>query len=493
MSDVQYDTRPEPDANTSDITSYLLTKNLTRDKPPLTSPTASTQQQPPAAPPDQSANFPPYQPGEPPPALRQVDPMAIGATRPDDRYTDPMEAINIFKNPAFVLAGLASMLTRAPITTALNAGAAAMKGFHQGQMDVYQQNKERFDENLKMAMEQNRVEIQRYNAAWDRRKEFNWEKVAPKMYEEAAARGDVLMTQALNSHNWELVEKILLGREQASNAYDKTLETMDARDQARAQEIERWKQDPSVIARAKAVKEYRQPYPTARSMNNFRDIATQELVDTGDPYDTQGYAARSKAIADMANSKSGAGARIISLNTAVRHFDTIDRLIDELGSGNNLLVNHAINELRAIRNDPAITNYEFAAEAVAKEIVKSLVPVGAGGVEERARIADAFSKDHSPAALHALVGTGRELLGSQMLSIKNYAYASHAGPEFEARLEPETRKALDVATGEQTPTGMPANIAKALKDGHKPDEIKQHLRIMGYDDRQIEQWFSAVK
>lgn len=231
MSDVRYDDRPEPDANTSDITSYLLTKNLTRDKPPLTSPTASTKEQPPPPPPDHTGEFPSYQPGEPPPALRQVDPMAIGATRPDDRFTDPTEAINIFKNPAFVLAGLASMLTRAPITTALNAGAAAMKGFHQGQMDVYQRNKERFDENLKMAMEQNRVEIARYNSAWDRRKEFNWEKVAPKMYEEAARNGDVLLTQALNSHNWELVEKILLGRETAEQKYNNLIANLNARAQ----------------------------------------------------------------------------------------------------------------------------------------------------------------------------------------------------------------------------------------------------------------------
>jgi hypothetical protein len=480
-----------------DVSSYLFTQNLTATPPPLSSPTAEapvTAPPPPPPPPDRTADYPRYQsefprvmpaPPTPGPLQQYNAPYA-----PADRYDDPMKA---FQNPMVLLAGLGSLFTRRPLTTALNAGAEAMKGYHQGQKDLYEQNHKTFEDNLKAAAEQNRVELARYKDAWDRKREFNWDQVAPKMYEQAARTGDTLMVQALNSHNWDLVEKILLGREKADDAYEATVQKEGARAAARQAEIERWKQDPSVQAAAKAVGDYRIPRPLARSMNNFRDIAIQELVDQGGTYDTGGYAARMKTISDLANSKTGAGARIISLNTAVRHFDTLDRLVDELGSGDNLLVNHAINELRRIRNDPAVTNLEFASEAVAKEIVKSLVPVGAGGTEERQRIADAFSADHSPPALHSLIGLGRELLGSQMQSIKNYAYAGHAGDDFERRIEPATRKALDIATGEQTPTGMPAKIAQARKAGYNDQQIRQNLSVQGYSDDQITQWFGAVK
>jgi hypothetical protein len=104
-----------------------------------------------------------------------------------------------------------------------------MNGFHQGQKDVYEQNKAQFDEQVKVAMEQNRIELARYKDAWDRRREMNWDEVAPKMYEQAAKRGDVLMTSALNSHNWDLVEKILTGRETAQERFEQMAALQDLR------------------------------------------------------------------------------------------------------------------------------------------------------------------------------------------------------------------------------------------------------------------------
>jgi hypothetical protein len=216
--DVAADTRPDPDATTADITTYLASKNL----PPR------GQQ---VTPVDHTKEFPSFKESAaaqmtPPPQLPLYNPAYFAAQRPNDRYESPM---NVFKDPAVMLAGLSSLLTRRPLTTALNAGAEAMKAYHQGQKDVYQQNREKFQDNLKAAMEQNKVELARYNVAWKNREETNWQDAAPKLYEEAARNGDSLMITALNSHNWELVEKILLGRQASLNRYEQAQALQDIR------------------------------------------------------------------------------------------------------------------------------------------------------------------------------------------------------------------------------------------------------------------------
>jgi hypothetical protein len=224
----------DDDLQPSDPIPYLESRGLFPGAPAAAQTPATAQPPPPpSAPPQQ------LQPGQPapidikkypyqhevmPPPLQQINPAQFRA--PGPQYDPPMKA---FQDPMVVLATLGSLFTRRPLTTALNAGAKAMEGYHQGQKDVYQQNREQFEENVKIAMEQNRVELAKYKDAWDRRREMNWDQVAPKMYEEAAARGDTLMTQALNSHNWELVEKVLAGREQAQERFEQLVAMQDIR------------------------------------------------------------------------------------------------------------------------------------------------------------------------------------------------------------------------------------------------------------------------
>ncbi len=122
---------------------------------------------------------------------------------------------DVFKDPMVVLAGLSSLFTRRPLTAAMNYAAGAMEGYHKGKQDIFKDNKEKFDEAIRATIEQNKVELARYNEAWDRKKEFDWQKVAPKLYGEAIANNDEILAAAIRSGRWDMVEKILIGKETA--------------------------------------------------------------------------------------------------------------------------------------------------------------------------------------------------------------------------------------------------------------------------------------
>jgi len=47
----------------------------------------------------------------------------------------------------------------------MNAASAAMKGFHQGEKEVYDREREKWEDNMKKALRQNKLEIEEYNAA----------------------------------------------------------------------------------------------------------------------------------------------------------------------------------------------------------------------------------------------------------------------------------------------------------------------------------------
>jgi hypothetical protein len=435
-----------------DVSSYLFSQNLTAQAPPLqTRGSAQAPDQPPPPPPppeDHTAEFPRYQQPAPPPQLRQY---SMPPPPQGQQFSDPLEALNIFKNPAIALAGLSSLLTRQPLVTALNAGAAAMKGFHQGQQDVFAQNKENFDENLKAAMEQNKVELTRYNAAWDQRKEMDWEKVAPKMYTEAARNGDSLMVQALNTHNWELVEKVLLGREQAQNAYNKAFEAQDARDRAQQEQIDRWTKDPGIIGRVEQIRKLQAPAPP-QSSRNPQNQAIWQLLSTPDPqtgkvYDTRDYSARISASSQLSKpSTNNMGGKSVSVHAVSGHLQELDQLIDALEqakiTGDFVPANRVSVAIRRANSYPEITNYEIGADIASKELVKAIVP-GGGGEGERQKMEQNLSVDHGPKALHAAANTLRGFLRVQYDALESWADTNNVSDQFQGVIGRNTKAILE--------------------------------------------------
>jgi hypothetical protein len=76
-------------------------------------------------------------------------------------YRSSFEAFN---NAVPVLAIFGSMLTRAPLTSAINAAASAMEGFHQGDKEAVKLHEQNWRNATETALAQNKKELESYRA-----------------------------------------------------------------------------------------------------------------------------------------------------------------------------------------------------------------------------------------------------------------------------------------------------------------------------------------
>ena len=81
------------------------------------------------------------------------------------------------KNPMMALASIGTVLavigslrTRAPLTSALNAAAASMNAYHEGDMERVALEHQKWKENLEKGMRQNQLEMDRYTQALEQSK-----------------------------------------------------------------------------------------------------------------------------------------------------------------------------------------------------------------------------------------------------------------------------------------------------------------------------------
>ena len=97
------------------------------------------------------------------PLFRQIRSSSTPTPPPKQDFTDP---IKVFQNPAVVIATLGSIFSRAPLTAALNAGGAAMEAYHKGEAEKFALKRDEWKENLQLALEKNKIVLEKYNAAW---------------------------------------------------------------------------------------------------------------------------------------------------------------------------------------------------------------------------------------------------------------------------------------------------------------------------------------
>lgn len=73
------------------------------------------------------------------------------------------DPFNVFKTYAPALAILASFKARRPLVSSMNALASAMEGYQKGDLDVYNRERQIWQDNLDTALEQNKQMIDRYD------------------------------------------------------------------------------------------------------------------------------------------------------------------------------------------------------------------------------------------------------------------------------------------------------------------------------------------
>lgn len=127
---------------------------------------------------------------------------------PQPRFTSPMEE---FGSIASTLGIFASLLTRRPLTSALNASAAAMQSIRQGDYTAYQtamdQWKNQSDYAIKVADMQN----QRYQQILDNTK-FTIDQKTNLINMEAAANNDLVAASKMRSDGIDGVANLLMNR-----------------------------------------------------------------------------------------------------------------------------------------------------------------------------------------------------------------------------------------------------------------------------------------
>jgi len=242
----------------------------------------------------------------------------------------------------------------------------------------------------------------------------------------------------------------LLGRETAENAFNKAFQAQEARDLAQQQQIDRWAEDPAIVARAQEIRALKAPAPP-QSSRNPQNQAIWQLLSKPDPktgqvYDTTQFTKRSGALAVLSKpSGSNMGGRTVSLNAATQHLQEVDDLINALEkakiTGNFQPANAVSVRWRRALGYPEITNYEIGADIASKEVVKAIVPNG-GSAGERDSMEKSLSIDHSPRALHGATGTLRGFLLRQYNAGKDWAEENHVETEFQHIVGPNTENML---------------------------------------------------
>ena len=143
---------------------------------------------------------------------------------PDSEYRDPMQSLGSL---ASALAMFASLKTRAPLTSALNAASASMQGFHQGDQERVKLERGKWRDNLEAAIKQNQVEMNKYEVAL-KGANFDLAKARP-MFEAIAAENDhTQMLVAAQQGDYKMMHQIMDGanrsREKLADMYIKDQE-----------------------------------------------------------------------------------------------------------------------------------------------------------------------------------------------------------------------------------------------------------------------------
>lgn len=132
-------------------------------------------------------------------------------TKPDFQFRDTMEA---FQTPGVVLAMFGSLFTRAPITAAFRSAAAAMNGFHKGDMTLYEKAQQDYKDNLDLAIKQNGMEIETYRQALEKRN-TTWAERQARLNALMAANKDVIGLASIERGDMSLVFQVLQMKENA--------------------------------------------------------------------------------------------------------------------------------------------------------------------------------------------------------------------------------------------------------------------------------------
>jgi len=217
--------------------------------------------------------------------------------------------------------------------------------------------------------------------------------------------------------------------------------------------------------------------------------ATEIIKESGgDPADARLQAIlnktefKSREIALKNFSTGVEGRKTRSLNTAMAHLESMKEWSLALNNSDVRKINAVKQELSKEFGDPDVTNFDFAKQIVADEVLVSVVQAG-GSMQERQELAESFDRANTPDQLLGVIETAHELMAGQLESLA-LQYESSVGKKlakrnpFVDKLSPKTKKLFEkFRIGADTESKRPKNEQVAFSLENPKPEDKEFVEM----------------
>ena len=210
---------------------------------------------------------------------------------------------------------------------------------------------------------------------------------------------------------------------------------------------------------AKPIAEYRAPANATGRSPVLNNLIMQEVLRQNPDYRAQNYASSNKAQQAFATGTQGNTLR--SVNVAISHMAILDDLAKAMNNGNVQLLNQVKNRWAQEFGSPLPTNFDAAKGIVGDEVVKAVIGSGGGALADRENAQNQYSNAKSPQQILQVNATNRRLLAGQLEGLKKQYQDTTFLKDFDQRLTPEAKAALETVGGGVKTGGAPAQTFKA--------------------------------
>ncbi len=211
--------------------------------------------------------------------------------------------------------------------------------------------------------------------------------------------------------------------------------------------------DPGMASVVKQLTDYRIPLPSGMALRTPYWQRVLELAAAYDPtFDATQYGVRLAARKDFTQGK--AAKNILSLNTAIRHLETLQKASDGLQNRGLTPWNSVVNTVQSKAGASRVVRFVTAANAVENELAALFKGTGATDQEIKAW-RGSFNENMSPEQLRVSITQAVELMGGRLAALQGQYQQAMGKPAAFTMLnkksrETLTRMGIDPATVETT-------------------------------------------
>jgi hypothetical protein len=445
--------------------------------------------------------------------------------KPQPQHTDPVDA---WGSIAMVFAGLASLKVRNHASTAMNAAAAAMKGFQQKDQAATEQAFKEWEVSTKNAIEMANFQQQAYktllesvehkeNIALEEGRMFDaatdakfkvlttvlGDAAAAKAYEDGGVKAVADLQNTRERQKQQFEEKKLEVSKQY-NAYQARQLLMASPEFQAADDIAK------MNMLAENQKEFGTMSSGGRGYVNFtpqqQDSMSSQMANLDKPMFSNNVTAHSESAEqtnEMAiqkakekgleistdtydilkrqqfNATSGKDAATIrSLTVVKNHLDLMDALIGRLPDTSDVKAfNWAVISLAKQMTNEDVSDFNAAKQLVVQEVLKAVSGTGASAEADRRELEDVFDPAKSKAALYHVTHTIKDLVSGQVEGLTTQ-YGKYKPATEVMATSPETLKSLfiDPVSGKVDKKLVQADEDRIQRLLH-PDKFKNETPV----------------